>query len=285
MRSVSSTWLAILALLVAMASIQIGASIAKELFAVLNVAEVTFVRLGIAAIIMVLLARSWRARIRSDNWKALAVYGASLAGMNIMFYLAIQTLPLGIAAAIQFLGPLSVAILVSRRTIDFIWSGLAAGGLILNTGLIGFASQIDLVGLGWALGAAICWALYIVAGKQAGSQHGSQAAALGMVIAAIISAPFGVAEFTPDAYSMTVVVLLLVIAILSGVVPFTLEMFALRALPSRTFGTLMSLEPVLAALIGLVRLGEKLSTHQLVGILLIVVASAGASLSARENGV
>lgn len=282
MRTVSSSWIAVSALLAAMVSIQFGASVAKELFRTLGVLEVTLVRLGIAAVIMAVVLRSWRARINASNWQWLLIYGGSLAGMNIMFFLAIQILPLGIAAAIQFLGPLSVAIFTSRRCIDLFWSATAAIGLVLITEFIGSVGRIDFVGLSWALGAAFCWALYIVSGQRAGAEHGLQTAALGMALAALISVPFGAADITPDAYSKAVLLMLVAVATLSGVIPFTLEMVALRALPTRIFGTLMSLEPVVAALVGWARLGENLTATQTVAVLLIVVASAGATLSARQ---
>ena len=283
MRASSSPWVAIAALLAAMASIQFGASVAKGLFSVLDILEVTSVRLSLAAVIMMVLLRGWRARISSTNWQWLFVYGASLAGMNIMFYLAIHILPLGIAAAVQFLGPLSVAVFGSRKPVDFLWSAMAAAGLFLITKVDGSAGNVGLLGLAWALGAAACWALYIVSGQRAGAEHGAQTAALGMVIAAFVSLPFGLPEVATSHYTSHLLALLAAVAILSGVIPFTLEMVALRSLPARTFGTLMSLEPVMAALIGMARLGERLVTVQWIAIVLIVAASAGATLSARAK--
>ncbi|MFO1088081.1 MAG: EamA family transporter [Hyphomicrobiales bacterium] len=231
------TWVAVLSLVAAMASLQLAAAMAKQLFAVVGVLETTFIRLAIAAIIMALMLRPWRATINSANWRPLVLYGASLAGMNGMFYLAIDLLPLGIATAVQFLGPLSVAVLGSRRRIDLVWSALAAAGLLLITEVFDTMERINLVGLGWALGGAVCWALYIVFGQHAGRGNGVQTAALGMALAAVFTLPFGVSHMSIDTYTGPVLLMLLAVAILSAVIPYTLEMVGLRALPARRLGS------------------------------------------------
>jgi len=269
------------ALFIAMLSIQSGASFAKGLFPVLGVEGVTAVRLGIAAPIMLILLRAWRSRITRGNWRSLLIYGVTLGSMNLMYYLAVDRLPLGIAAAIEFMGPLAITILYSRRLTDFLWAGLATAGLLLLTPLAGLSSGLDPIGIAWALGAAACWALYIVFGKQAGIDHGPQTAALGMTIGALLVLPFGASEAASALVNPALLPIVLGVALLSSAIPFSLEMVALRSLPTRTFGTLMSAEPAVGALVGRFLLHETLSVQQWIAILLVVAASAGAALSVQ----
>ena len=154
----------------------------------------TAVRFAIAAIIMVVVLRGWRAKITQENWSSLALYGAMLCGLNVCFYMALMTLPLGVASAIEIMGPLAVSVIYSSTRKDYIWAGLAIVGLLLLMPLRESANALDPVGILWALASAVCWALYIVFGQKAGAQHGTQTAALGMVIAAFIAFPIGAAE-------------------------------------------------------------------------------------------
>lgn len=282
MRNRNSTLVPIVALLVTMLSIQSGASLAKHLFPLLGALGTTSIRLALAALIMIVMLRGWRARITRENWRSLIVYGVMLAGMNIMYYLAIARLPLGIASALEFLGPLGVAVALSRKISDFAWAGLAAIGLALLTPVVGPMQRLDPVGIAWALAAAACWALYIIFGKQAGRQHGAQTAALGMTIAAMIALPLGIPEAGLSLLDLSLLPIAFGMALLSSAVPFTLEMHALRNLPTRSFGILMSMEPAIGALVGLVILRENLAFSQWLAIAFIVAASIGTSISTRN---
>ncbi len=267
-------------LLIALISIQCGAALAKSLFPVLGALGTTAVRLVLGAILLAVILKAWRAKLTADNWPPLLLYGVALGVMNIAFYMAILTLPLGIAAAIQFLGPLTVAVVYSRRGVDFAWAALAALGLLLLTQLDNAQDGLDTTGVLWALTAAIGWALYIVFGQKAGAVHGVQTSALGMLIGAAIALPFGLAEAAPVLVRPDLLPIALAVAVLSSAIPFSLEMSALRKLPARTFGTLMSLEPVIGAFVGLLFLQELLTLTQWLAIICIVVASIGTSLSA-----
>lgn len=189
----------------------------------------------------------------------MVVYGIALGGMNLLFYLSVRTVPLGIAVALEFTGPLLVAILSSRRLLDFLWIGLAVFGIWLLLPLGNSAEPLDLVGAAYALGAGVCWALYILFGQRAGADHGAQGAALGVLVAAILVVPIGVAHAGADLLDPALIPLALGVAVLSTALPYTLEMVALTRLPARTFGTLMSIEPAFGALSGLLFLGERLT--------------------------
>jgi inner membrane transporter RhtA len=213
-----------------------------------------------------------------------ARYGVVLGLMNLSFYGALQRLPLGIAVAVEFTGPLAVALWHSRRTLDFLWVGLTVLGLSLLLPWRGTSSAaIDPLGVLLALGAAACWALYIVWGQQAGRVAGTRTVALGMLIGMLLVTPFGAAAAWPALFSPTLLGTAVAVALLSSVVPATLEMLALARLPAGVFGVSMSLEPAIAALIGLVMLGERLAPQQYLAIGAIMVASGGAALSARDT--
>jgi inner membrane transporter RhtA len=232
---------------------------------------------------LVLVLRPWRARISSGSWRALAVYGVSLGLMNFLYYLALRTLPLGITVAIEFTGPLTVAVVSSRRPIDFLWIALAAAGLALLLPIGHAHANVDPRGTLFALGAGACWALYIVFGKQAGADYGAQAVALGSVIASIIVVPIGVAEAGAALLSPAALRYGSAIALLSTALPYTLEMIALTRLPARTFGILMSIEPVFGALAGWVMLHEQLALVQWIAIGMVILASIGTTWSASAQ--
>jgi inner membrane transporter RhtA len=275
--------MSVLLLLVAMVSIQAGASLAKTLFHSVGASGAVALRTGLATFMLVLVLRPWRASVTSGSWRALAIYGVALGVMNLLYYLALRTLPLGITVAIEFTGPLAVAVLSSRRPIDFLCILLAAAGLALLLPIVHAQSNVDPRGTLFALGAGTCWALYIVFGKKAGADYGAQAVALGSVIASIIVVPIGAAHAGATLLSPTALRYGAAIALLSTALPYTLEMFALTRLPARTFGILMSIEPVFGAIIGWVMLHEQLAVVQWVAMAMIILASIGTtwSLSAQ----
>lgn len=278
-----STLLPIALLLAAMASVQAGASIAKTLFPVIGPVGMVAVRIALGTIILVIVQRPWRARITSTTWLPLAVYGVSLGVMNLLYYLALNRVPLGIAVALEFTGPLAVAVLSSRRLVDFCWILLAAAGLLLLLPVTHIGVGTDPIGAMYALAAGGCWALYIVYGQKAGADHGPQAVALGSVISALIVVPIGLVERGHELFSASILMPGLLVAILSTALPYTLEMFALTRLPARTFGVLMSIEPAFGALIGYIYLHEWLNPVQWTAIGLVIVASIGAATSAQQN--
>ncbi len=274
--------MAIGAVLVAMTCISGGATIAKQLFPLVGPSGATALRLGFAAVIVALVFRPWRLSLKG-NWRTLGIYGLCLAGMNLALYSALQFIPLGIAIAIEFIGPLGVAIATSRKKTDFFWIGLAATGLAMLLPIHSAAAVLDYRGLLLAALAGLFWACYIITGKRAGEQHGPAASAAGMIVAAIVAAPIGIAQAGQDLLLPGVLVLGLVVAIVSSAIPYSLEMIALGKLPSNTFGTMMSAEPAIGAVIGMLVLGEVLGVSQWVAIGLIVMASAGAGLSSNQK--
>lgn len=203
--------------------------------------------------------------------------------MNYMFYLSIQTIPLGIAVALEFTGPLAVALFSSRRPVDFIWVVLAVLGLWFLLPLGQNVSHIDLTGAALALGAGACWALYILTGQRAGEEHGPATVALGSLIAAIVFVPIGMAQATESIWQWSILPVGLAVAVLSTALPYSLEMIALTRLPTRIFGTLMSMEPALAAVSGMVFLGETLTLTQTLALCSIIAASMGSTLTMRPE--
>ncbi|MBO0366581.1 threonine/homoserine exporter RhtA [Pseudomonas shirazensis] len=282
-RSMATTLFPIGLLLIAMASIQSGASLAKGMFPLIGAQGTTTLRLVFASVIMLLILRPWRARMNSSTWRNVLIYGMALGGMNLLFYMSLRTVPLGIAVALEFTGPLAVAIFASRRAIDFLWIALAIAGLLLLIPVGQSASAVDLVGASYALGAGVCWALYILYGQKAGAEHGVQTAALGVVIAALFVAPIGVIHAGTALLNPALLPIALGVAVLSTALPYSLEMVALTRMPARTFGTLMSIEPAFGALSGLLFLGEKLTSGQWLAIAAIITASAGATLTMRKE--
>jgi inner membrane transporter RhtA len=270
-------------LVVAMASIQAGAAIAKGMFAVVGPIGAVTLRVVFAALLLGAVLRPWRVRRTAAAWRSILLYGASLGGMNCLFYAALDRVPLGIAVALEFTGPLAVAMLASRRALDFLWIALAVTGLLLLLPLGGASAGVDLLGAALALGAGVCWALYILFGQKAGAEHGLQTTAAGMAVAALVVLPFGVADAGARLLTPGILPLALAVAVLSSALPYTMEMYALRRLPARTFGTLMSIEPAFAALSGLALLGERLAAQQWVALAAIVAASAGTTLTAART--
>ena len=189
----SSVWLPVAVILIAMLSIQSGASLAKSLFPLVGAPGVTALRIVLGTAILVVIFKPWRLRFKKEQRLPLLFYGLSLGAMNYLFYLSIQTIPLGIAVALEFTGPLAVALFSSRRPVDFIWVVLAVLGLWFLLPLGQSVSEIDLTGAALALGAGACWAVYILTGQRAGEEHGPATVALGSLIAAIVFVPIDLA--------------------------------------------------------------------------------------------
>jgi len=266
-----------------MLSIQSGASLAKSLFPIVGAPGVTALRIALGTLILVVIFKPWRLRFQKEQRLPLLLYGLSLGAMNYLFYLSIQTVPLGIAVALEFTGPLAVALFSSRRPVDFVWVVLAVLGLWFLLPLGQDVSHVDLTGAALALGAGACWAVYILTGQRAGEEHGPATVALGSLIAAIVFVPLGMAQATESIWQWSILPVGLAVAVLSTALPYSLEMIALTRLPTRIFGTLMSMEPALAAMSGMVFLGESLTFTQTLALCSIIAASMGSTLTLRRE--
>uniref|UniRef100_UPI0020C65A9C EamA family transporter n=1 Tax=Sphingomonas bacterium TaxID=1895847 RepID=UPI0020C65A9C len=266
-------------LVASMVSLCIGTSWAKTLFPVAGAAGMTALRVGLAALLLVAAQRPWRWRLTRDQAGAVAAYGVVLACMNLSFYACVRRLPLGIAIAIEFLGPLGVALIHSRRRLDLAWIALAGGGIALLVAPRAGLAPLDPAGVGFGLSAGLFWGLYIVTGKRASALVPShRIVCLGLCVASLVAVPAGVAAagvvlLRPDVLATGVGV-----ALLCGVLPYSLEMIALKRLPAPVFGVVLSLEPAVGALAGLAVLGETLGGRQWAGIAAVVVASVGSTL-------
>ncbi len=269
-------------LLVAMAGFQSGGVLSKTLFPLVGALGTVTLRTGFAALMLLAVVRPWRAApIGRPAVAAVLIYGLAIAGVNSLLLLAIRTLPIGVGVAILFLGPLGTALAHSRRPLDAMWALVAAGGVAALLPLDAAAAPLDPAGLGYAFGGALCWAGYIVAGRRVSRLvPGGAAAALGMTVAGLVLLPAGIAEAGWELVSPAVLPLAILTALVANAIPFRLEMMALRRLPPRVFGVLMSLEPVLGALFAWAVLGERLTGRQGAAIAFIIVASAGATLTA-----
>jgi inner membrane transporter RhtA len=263
-----------------MASTQTGAAIAKTLFDDLGPAATAFLRVALAAVLLVVI---WRPRLAGHARRDLAVaaaFGLTLSAMNLTFYEAIARIPLGIAVTIEFAGPLAVAIALSRRRLDALWVVLAAAGILL---LARGGGDVSTEGVLLALLAGVFWATYILLSARAGRVFpGGSGLALAMAVGGIALVPVGVAGGGSELLDPGLLAAGAGVALLASAIPYSLELEALRRLPTQVFGILMSLEPAIAALAGFVILGEGLRGRDVIAILLVATASAGASLSAPE---
>ncbi len=266
--------------LAAVASVQLGGALAKTLFDDAGFAGTAFLRVGLAAIVLCLVWRPSPADRSRRQLALAALYGVTLAGMNLAFYASIDRIPLGVAVTFEFVGPLGVAVFGSRRPLDLAWVALAACGILL---LSDFGSgDLDGLGVALALLAGAFWAAYILVAARVGQAFsGNAGLAMAMAVAAVLLLPVGVADAGADLLLPAVLGVGAAVALLSSVIPYTLELEALRRLPAGVFGVLMSLEPAVAALAGYVVLGEALGARELVAIALVAGASAGAALGAN----
>jgi inner membrane transporter RhtA len=263
----------------AVSSVQFGATVAKSIFDEVGSGGAVFLRVLSAAVVLALL---WRPRIsghtRGELWVAF-LFGLSLAGMNFSIYAAIDRIPLGVAVTFEFVGPLGVAVLGSRRPLDLVWVVLAAAGILLLSDFGG--ASLDGVGVALAVIAGGFWAAYILLSARVGQVFpGGDGLALAMLVAVLPLAPFGIAQGGSDLLVPWIIGVGFAAGMLSSAVPYTLELEALRRLPIGVFGVLMSLEPAVAALAGFAILGEDLVAREVAAILLVVVASAGAARGA-----
>jgi inner membrane transporter RhtA len=271
------------AVVVAILSVQGGAALAKGLFPVLGPSGTVGLRIGISAAILLAVFRPRLHRLSAAQWRLVLPYGVVLGLMNLVFYHSLSRIPLGLAVTVEFIGPLSVAVFGSRRLIDMGWVVLAGTGIALITPWTA-GSGVDPLGVALAFTAGVCWALYIVIGKRLSHLlTGGAAVSIGMLAAAVAVVPVavaagGFAHLTVGQFAAGTGV-----ALLSSAIPYTLEMIALKALPARTFGILMSLEPAVAALVGLAFLHEVLSALQWLAITLVIAASAGSTLTSRRK--
>jgi inner membrane transporter RhtA len=261
-------------------SVQLGAAIAKSLFDQLTPTGLVMLRLVFGALILGLLFRP-RVRDRSSRELQLALaFGLTLVTMNFCFYQAIDRIPLGIAVTLEFVGPLGVALVGSRRSSDFLWVALAAAGIALLAPGIG--EGLDAVGVAFALGAGVLWAAYITLSIHVGRAFtGPTGLVLAMAVGAIVALPFGIASAGSALLEVELLAAAFAVAVLSAALPWSLELEALRRMPAHVFGVLMSLEPAIGALVGFVVLGERIGVRAFTAIALVVLASAGAARGAR----
>jgi inner membrane transporter RhtA len=271
------------ALIVAMASGQLGAVLVKGLFPLIGAAGATALRLALASCMLLAVWRPWRMRPTAREVRSIVIYGLAMGWMNLFFYLSLNRIPLGIAVALEFTGPLAVAMAASHRAVDFLWVALAAAGLLALLPLGIESRPLAPAGIGFALAAGVCWALYILFGQRAGAVHGGGSAALGTLVGAVVIVPIGIAHAGAALFSPALMPAACAVALLSSAVPYSLEMYALTRLPTRTFGVLMSLSPALGALSGLCFLAERLTAIQWAAIASIMLASGGTAATSRPR--
>lgn len=265
----------------AMLSIQVGAALATDLFDEIGPGGAVFLRVAVSAVLLLII---WRPSFRLDGTrlKLALLFGIALAGMNICFYESIDRIPLGTAVTFEFVGPLGVAVLTSRRRQDFAWAALAGAGILLLSGGLGH-DGLDSLGIILALAAGFFWGTYILLGKRVGEEWaGGKGLAISMVVAALICAPGGVVAGGSQLLDPSVLLIGIAVAVLSTTLPLSLEIEAMRRVPSNVFGVMMSLEPAIAASVGFLLLSQGLATAQIIAIALVVAASAGALWSTRS---
>lgn len=258
-----------------MLSFQVGASIAKGLITAIGAPGTTALRLGLSALMLCIMQRPWRDPPARNHLRVIVLYGVALGTMNFVFFTALSRIPLGIAVGLEFTGPLAVALFASRRRLDLLWLALAIIGVVCLLPIAPSSAHLDAIGVAFALAAGACWALYIIYGQKAGRAHGPNASTWGLIVAALVITPIGVFDAGSALLSKSVLPGGLGVAVLSSALPYTLEMRALRRLSAKSYGTLMSLEPALAALTGFLLLSERLSLLQWTGIVAVMIAALG----------
>ena len=268
-----------------------GTSLAKGLFPFGGAEGTTTYRLVFSTLLLMAFWRPWRRAWTWADAPLLVLFGATLGIMNLLFYNALKTVPFGLAIAVEFTGPLAVALWSSKKPLDFVWIVLAVAGmgLILPLGnTLGEnlqADAIDPLGIAYALGAGACWAVYIVIGQRVADRIGAFATPMGMLVAALVVTPVGISVAGTSLLNPEWMLAGLGIALLSSAIPYSLEMYSLKHLPKQTFSILLSLEPAVGALAGWLVLSEQLSTQQLCAIGLIMAASVGCALTAGQRKI
>lgn len=278
--------LAVVYMVLSMTSYQISASFAKQLIAVLDPLTVTILRLCFAAVIVAVMFRSWRIikRLPYLKWRDLLCYSAALGCMNILFYMSLGKLPQGIAVGLEFIGPLGLALLSIQQRSDYVWVLMAIFGIALMVPWGDASQQFDLFGAACALGAGLCWALYIYFGQRVVQQKmGMHALTIAISISALCLLPIGLYQNAAAVVDPQYWGKALLIAILATAIPYALDLKALASLNKMTYGTLSSLSPALAAVTGFMLLGERISTLQVIALLCIMLASVGVTLRATRQ--
>ena len=264
-------------------SVQFGGALAASLMPRAGALGVVTLRLVAAAIVLLVVCRPRVRRHSRADWATVIVFGLTMAGMNGLFYQSIARIPLGPAVALEVLGPLALSVLASRRAINLVWAGLALAGVVLLSG--GGFGSLDVVGVLFALGAGAMWAAYIVFSARTGRRFPqADGLALAMAVAAVVFLPLGIVESGTRLLDPTTVALGSAVAVLSSVLPYTLELIALRRLPASTFAILMSLEPAIAATAGFLVLSQALSATEAAAIALVIAASMGVVLTQTGRG-
>lgn len=269
----------VIIILISMATVQGSSSLAKYLFPILGPSGMAAWRLVFSSIMLVIIFKPWKKPVSKQAWKYIILYGLVLGFMNLSYYSAIKRIPIGIAVAIELTGPIVVAMFAARKMIDFIWLAIAIVGLGMLLPIHQASADLDLVGVLLALCAGSCWGMYIIFGRKAGQLHGPSSVALGSIIVSFIIFPIGIWQSGETMFSLEVLPLALIVALLASAIPYALDMIAMPKVPALTFSTLMSLSPVLGALSGLIFLNETLSGYQWLSILLIIISSIGTVLS------
>ena len=272
-----------LLVLASISSVQVGSAVARTLFADLGAAGVTLLRLAISALILAVVTRPRLRGWSGSAWRAATLLGVVMAGMNLIFYLSLRTVPLGTAVTVEFLGPLMLALAQTRRLIDMLWALLAGAGVALLGLHPGAAAPLG--GLLLAFIAGLCWAGYIVfSARLGGLVPGTGGLAVSLAVAALLVLPFGVRGAGAVLHRPVLLVGAAAVALLSSVISYGLEITALRRIPTRAFGILMSLEPAAAAVAGLLVLGQRLPMVGVAALVLVTLASAGVTIFGRERG-
>lgn len=277
---------AVALVVIAAVSPQIGAAFAVTLFDELGPAGTVFLRVGFAALVLLVLVRPSLKGYARRSYLVAVVFGLALAAMNFTLYMALDRIPLGVAVTLEFVGPLGVAVAGSRRLLDLLWAALAAAGILLLAPL-NVLGEVDLdpAGVALALLAGCFWAAYILLSARTGSEFpGGTGLVIALCVGAVVLAPVGISGGGLALLDPRLLLAGFGVAMLSSAIPFSLELEALRKLPARVFGVLMSLEPAVAALLGFVVLGERLGTRSLAAIVLVTVAAAGASRFGGKHG-
>lgn len=271
--------------ILSMVFITIGASLAKLIFPVIGAENTTMLRLSLATLLLWCMWHPWRHPPKDKKaWFYIALYGATLGVMNFLFYLAVERIPLGIAIALEFMGPLSLALFKSRHFLDILWFLFAAMGVALLLLTKNLSLNVDILGVLFALGAAVCWAIYIITGKMAGEdRHAGSTVAWGTAIGALLIAPFIFLTNDPIIFTPKVILVVLGVGLFSSALPHSLEMIALRIVPSKLYGILTSLGPIIGAFAGIIFLSESLTLLQWFGIISIVIASTGSTLFYKKQ--